>query len=336
MYQDSVFVGLDYATAFVQVCVMDRAGRMLANRRCENDGLAIAEYVRRHGRRVRGAIESCGGAADLADQLVQWAGWSLDLAHPGFVKRMKQNPDKSDYTDAQMLADLVRIGYLPRVWLAPREVRELRRLVRYRQQLVDQRRAIKLRVGAVLREHRIKRPEGKSWTKRWQHWLPGLVLPSESRWIVDQHLAAIKLLDGQIAAAEQRLEQRTVGDWLVGFLQGFAGVGLVTACTLRAEIGEFDRFQSGKQLSRFCGLTPRNASSGQRQADAGLIKAGNRQLRATLIQVSHQLIRRDRRWCAFAARHLKGGKKKCVVVAAVANRWIRWLYHQVLETKSAA
>ena len=43
------------------------------------------------------------------------AGWSLDLARPGFVKRMKQNPDKSDYTDAQMLADLVRVGYLPRV-----------------------------------------------------------------------------------------------------------------------------------------------------------------------------------------------------------------------------
>jgi transposase len=336
MYQDSVFVGLDYATAFVQVCVMDRAGRMLANRRCENDWLAIAEYVRRYGRRVRAAIESCSGAADLADQLVQWAGWSLDLAHPGFVKRMKQNPDKSDYTDAQMLADLVRIGYLPRVWLAPREVRELRRLVRYRQQLVDQRRAVKLRVGAVLREHRIKRPEGKSWTKRWQRWLRALVLPSESRWIVDQHLVAIELLDGQIAVAEQRLEQRTFGDWLVGFLQGFAGVGLVTACTLRAEIGEFDRFRSGKQLSRFCGLTPRNASSGQRQADAGLIKAGNGQLRATLIQVSHQLIRRDRRWCPFAARHLKGGKKKCVVVAAVANRWIRWLYHQVLEARLAA
>jgi transposase len=336
MVEDNVFVGVDYATAFVQVCVLDREGRMLVNRRCENDWLAITGLVRRYGPRVRGAIESCSGAADLADQLVQWAGWSLDLAHPGFVKRMKQNPDKSDFTDAQMLADLVRIGYLPRVWLAPQAVRELRRLVRYRQQLVDQRRALKLRVGALLRDHRVRRPEGKSWTKRWQRWLRMLVLASESRWILDRHLEAVELLDGQIAAAEQRLEQGTVDDWLVGFLQGFNGVGLVTACTLRAEIGEFDRFRSGKQLSRFCGLTPRNASSGLRQADAGLIKAGNAQLRATLMQVSHQLIRRDRRWHAFAIRQLNAGKKKCVVVAAVANRWIRWLYHQVLETRLAA
>ena len=47
-----------------------------------------------------------------------------------------------------------------------------------------------------------------------------------------------------------------------------SGIGLVTAVTLRAEIGRFDRFRTGKQLARFCGLSPRNASSGQRQASA--------------------------------------------------------------------
>jgi transposase len=337
MLRITLFVGLDYADSVVQVCVMDSAGRQLANRRCANDWRAIRRVVERCGWPVRAAIESCGGAADLADELVHKAGWSLDLAHPGFVKRMKQNPDKSDYTDAQMLADLVRVGYLPRVWLAPQAVRELRRLVRYRQQLVDQRRAVKLRVGALLREHRIKRPGGKSWTKRWLAWLQEeRILPSESRWIVEQHLGAVEQLEQQIGAAEKRLEQCTADDPVVSFLQGFKGVGLVTACGLRAEVGEFTRFRTGKQLSRFCGLTPRNASSGQRQADAGLIKAGNPQLRATLMQLAHQLIRRERRWCAFAARQLEAGKPKCVIVAAVANRWIRWLYHQVRKMKLAA
>jgi transposase len=337
MCQDSVFVGLDYASAFVQVCVMDGAGRMRLNRRCDNDWSAIAACVHAVGRRVRSAIESCGGSADLADQLVQRAGWSLDMAHPGFVKRMKQNPDKSDYSDAQMLADLVRVGYLPRVWLAPQAIRELRRLVRYRQQLVDQRRATKLRVSALLRDHRIQRPGGKSWTQRWQRWLQAQVLlPRESRWIVDQHVAAVEQLGQQIDAAQERLAQATQGDALVSRLQGFAGVGPVTACLLRAEIGEFERFRTGKQLSRFCGLTPRNASSGQRQADAGLIKAGNPHLRATLIQVAHALVRHDRRWCGFAARLLESGKPKCVILAAVANRWIRWLYYQVREMRPAA
>ena len=62
---------------------------------------------------------------------------------------------------------------------------------------------------------------------------------------------------------------------------------------LRAEIGRFDRFDTGKQLSRFCGVTPRNASSGNRQADAGLIKA------------------------------------------AIANRWVRWLHHELRREEGA-
>ena len=63
---------------------------------------------------------------------------------------MKQTPDKTDWGDARVLADLIRVGYLPKVWLAPEDVRQLRALVRYRQQLVAQRRAIKLRITVAI------------------------------------------------------------------------------------------------------------------------------------------------------------------------------------------
>jgi hypothetical protein len=105
-----VFVGLDYHHALIQVCVMDRPGRVLGNRRCRNDAQGAIEFVRRYGRAKGVALESCSGAADFAEELVKRAGWSVNLAHPGFVKRMKQNPDKSDFTDAQLLADLERVG----------------------------------------------------------------------------------------------------------------------------------------------------------------------------------------------------------------------------------
>jgi transposase len=67
-----------------------------------------------------------------------------------------------------------------------------------------------------------------------------------------------------------------------------------------------------------------------------LIKAGNRQLRSTLIEAAHRLIRFDRYWVEFAGDLLDRGKPKCVVVTAVANRWVRWLFHQMQPTKLAA
>jgi len=127
-----VYVGLDYHKDSVQVCVLDDRGQVLGNRRCANDAVVVIDYAERFGAVARVAIESCPGAANIAEELVQH-GWSVDLAHPGYVSRMKQNPDKTDYSDARMLADLTRVGYLPRVWLAPQAVQELRRLVRYRQ-----------------------------------------------------------------------------------------------------------------------------------------------------------------------------------------------------------
>ena len=105
----------------------------------------------------------------------------------------------------------------------------------------------------------------------------------------------------------------------------------MTSWTLRAEIGRFDRFRSGKQLARFCGTSPRNASSGERVADAGLIRAASPLLRAVVIETAHRLIRTDTHWAQMAARLRERGKPAGVRVAAVANRWIRKLYQQMRE-----
>src|ERR1700755_3679240 len=111
-----VFVGLDYHQSSVQICVMDQEGMVLLNKPCANDAAAIVQAVQRFGEKVQAAIECCCGAANLAKELAD-LGWSISLAHAGFVARMKQNPDKTDFSDARILADLVRVGYLPKVWL---------------------------------------------------------------------------------------------------------------------------------------------------------------------------------------------------------------------------
>ena len=327
----AVFVGLDYHDETVQVCILDSQGHELANRACANDWQALAGFVGRHGDGVHAALESCCGAANLAEELVSRAGWSVDLAHPGFVARMKQNPDKTDFQDAQLLADLERVGYLPRVWLAPQPVRELRQLVRYRQQLVQGRRATKLRIRAVLREQRCAAPAGMHpWTRAWCQWLRATApLSEQGRWVVQQHLRALQRWAEDLREVEARLTAVTANDPEVTRLLAQRGIGPVTAWTLRAEIGRFDRFRSGKQMARFCGLSPKNASSGQRQADAGLIRAANPQLRAVLIEAAHRLGRLDPQWQALAQRLRRAGKPGSVVAAAVANRWVRWLFHQL-------
>jgi transposase len=336
----TVCVGLDYHKDSIQVCIMDPGGRIVANRRCRNQVEALVRLVASFGDDVHAAVESCTGAAALADELATRHGWSISLAHPGYVARMKQTPDKTDWGDARVLADLVRVGYLPKVWLAPEDVRQLRALVRYRQQLVDRRRAIKLRITALLRDARVEEPCAR-WSKAWFAWLPTAEgLGSQAKWVTNNHISEYNHVTGLVVEAEHRLYEVTAADPVIAGMVALEGVGLITAATIRAEVGRFDRFATGKQLARFCGLSPRNASSGQRQADAGLIPAGNPQLRATIVEAAHRLIRLDPRWAALADRLRGSGKPACVVAAAVANRWVRWLFHQVeggaIELKDVA
>lgn len=331
-----LLLGLDYSDAFVQLCAVDEQGKLVVNRPCHNDWRELVKAVQGKGVVKRVAIEACSGAADLAEELVTHAGWHVELAHPHYVAKLKGSPDKSDFSDGRLLADLTRVGYLPKTWLPPAHVRALRQLVGYRQQLVDQRRAMKLRTGALLREHRAKPPQGAKmsrWTRAWVNFARTTGQLSEhARWIVNQTLDQVLELDERIAEAEGRLRMAAAGDKVVEKLLTQEGVGEVTAWVLRAFVGVFDRFNSGKQLSRYCGLSPKNASSGGREADGGLIKSSNKILRATAVQAAHRLIRTSDRWGRLAESMRSRGKPACVIAAAVGNRWMRRMFHEMKQT----
>jgi transposase len=332
-----VSVGLDVHQYVVQVCVLNRAGQVLSNRRVANDVTALIAAIRGHGGVHGVALECSTGTAALADALIQCTGWDVHLCHPGYVRRLRQNPDKTDLSDAHLLADLVRVGYLPRVWLAPPAIRDLRTLVRYRQQVVDSLRNTKLRIRALLREHRVPDVPQYLWTGRGRVWLRKLqTLPALAGWVLESQLAELDSALARLARVTARLREVAGQDGLIPALLAQAGIGLVTACVLRAEIGHFRRFRTAKQLSRFCGVSPCNASSGARQADAGLIRGCSRLLRDTLIEAAHRLGRCDPRWQAFRTQLRARGKAGSVIAAAVANRWMRRLFHELCALELAA
>jgi transposase len=332
-----VYVGLDYHEDTIRVCMLDEDGGELVNRNVANSPAAVVDLVRHHGGLVREvAIEACCGAADFATQLIEVTQWRVRMAHPSAVNRLKQGPDKTDHRDAWHLANLLRVGYLPEVWLADAATRQLRRLVRFRQGLVDQKKDIKLRIGALLREERIINASGgNTWTKPWMAWLKIVELGEQTRWVLDQELRRLEQAETDLVDVEKRMELATQGDAVVAKLKEQPGIGTVTAVTMRAVIGRFDRFKTGKQLSSYCGVTPCNSSSGKRQADAGLIESGNDILRPMLIQLAKRLPRHEPRWKELHTQ-LRKTKGANVTSAAIANRWLRRLYHDMVSKPQQA
>ena len=329
-----MFAGLDYHQNVIQVCVQDHTGQVRLNRSCNNDPSEVTALLRQAGPVSEVSLEACCGAAAFGEALAAMGFWRVNLAHAGYVSRLRSSPDKTDFSDARLLSDLTRVGYLPSVWLAPPEIRDLRQLVRHRQSLVNQRRNLKLQIGATLREQRVKVGEHGRWSRLWVEAVREHVgLSPAVRWIIQEKLAELAWLSGRLERASDRLREVSSVHDLYHRLHELEGVGEVTAWTLLAHIGRFDRFKNGKQLARYCGLSPRNASSGEKNADAGLVNACSRELRAVLIQCGHGLLRRPGRWRELADKLKRRGKPTNVVVAAIANRWVRSMHWRLVSSE---
>ena len=77
--------------------------------------------------------------------MLQDAGHELHLAHPMRTKAIASARVKTDAVDARTLAHLLRADLLPEAYIAPRELRDLRDLLRHRVALTRMRSALKNR-----------------------------------------------------------------------------------------------------------------------------------------------------------------------------------------------
>lgn len=329
------FVGIDFHQEFSSVCLMDADGKVVSEENCESSAHYIDKFVRwklsgKKDFRLRGAVETCGGTAKLTEDL-RGLGWTIDLAHAATVARLRLCRDKTDRQDAFVLADLVRVGYLPKVYLAPERQRQLRSLVRYRQQLALQKTQAKQRVRGLMRERHLVIHGAKAWTRAWVSELRLQIdkLGEERAWICTRYLDELDRLKEQLSEAEDRIAQAIEDLPYAKRLLELPGVGQVTAATLLAEVGDFSRFKNGKQLSRYCGLAPVNDSTGGNDKQKGIGSACNGGLRRILIELSHRLSRYVPRWSKMKKDLIKRGKSRAVATVAVANRWLRRLHYDM-------
>ena len=102
------------------------------------------------------ALEATYGWEWLAE-LLEEAGYDLHLAHPLRTRAIAAARVKTDAIDARTLAQLLRGGLLPEAYVAPREIRDLRELLRHRATLTRMRSAVKNRVHAILAKHGVAR-----------------------------------------------------------------------------------------------------------------------------------------------------------------------------------
>src|SRR5918998_5465171 len=255
-----VYVGIDLHRKRSHVAVVDDRGEQLVSRRLVNDAARFRELLGELGEDARFALEATYGWEWLAD-LLEAEGRELHLAHPLRTKAIASARVKTDAVDARTLAQLLRADLLPEAYVAPRELRDLRDLLRHRVALTQIRSALKNRVHAQLARHGIQRQHADLFGAGGREFLTELALREPPRQRLDSLLALIGDFDREIDIATEEIDARAKVDDRVAVLTQIRGLGPYTAMLVIAEVGDVTRFPSARKLCAWAGLTPTVRSS---------------------------------------------------------------------------
>ena len=280
-----VYVGIDLHRKRSQIAVLDQEGSELLSRRIVNDPETFLNLLHELGDDAQVALEATYGWEWLAD-LLEDAGYELHLAHPLRTKAIAAARVKTDAVDARTLAHLLRTDLLPEAYIAPRELRDLRDLLRHRVALTRMRSALKQRVGAILAKHGIARPYSNLFGPGGSRFLAELELREGSRRRLDSLLALIADFDREIDTTTKEIEQRAQADPYVEVLCQIRGVGRYIAMLVIAEVGDITRFPSARHLCAWAGLTPTVRSSDGKARLGHISGQGSPALRWALVEAA--------------------------------------------------
>jgi len=279
------YVGIDLHRRRSVVVHMDETGETVSTVSLPNDPLALAAEVAQAEPGVDVVLEATYGwywAADLLEE----CGATVHLAHPLGIKMFDHQRVKNDRRDAANLADLLRMGRLPEAWIAPRELRELRELVRYRAKLVALRSGLKAQVHSVLAKEGVAVPYSDLFGVAGNQLLDRLELASAYHQRLVSLRELIEVVDGQIARFETESQTRLADNPGYHVIQAICGVGPVLAGVFIAEIGDVTRFARPQQLCCWAGLTPRHRESDQVIRRGHITKQGSKLVRWAAVEAA--------------------------------------------------
>ena len=234
------------------------------------------------------AVEACTGWRFVVEELER-AGFAAHLAEPADTAtlRGRKRRAKTDRADARHLRVLCEQARLPESWIAPAHILDLRQLVRLRKTLTDQRVCWQQRIHAVLFHHGVAKPEHALVSTRTRVWLRRLALPDPSRLLIAAGLSHIDAVDAQVAPIDRWLgvyARRQPG--CRALIDRLYGVGVVTAPTILAELGDARRFRNGDAVVRHTGLDVTVYSSDGKRSPGRLSRQGPEVLRWALFEAA--------------------------------------------------
>jgi len=250
----------------------------------------------------------------------------LKVAHPEMLKAITAAKKKSDRADAEKIADLLRVNLLPECYMLSEELRELRRILRYRNMIV--RTAVKMKnkmsgllmeVGATYSKEKLHR------RKYFNNLLERIEdVPDSVKNMLQLSRSSLEMFEAVQKKLVRTLREDNLIHERAQRLTSIKGVGEVMALTWVLETGDSSRFHSARQAVSYCGLCSAQRESAGKEQRGPISKKRNKHLQTMLIEAAKLAPRWNPQLAAIHEKELKNGHRNRATLA-VARKLVEYM-----------
>jgi transposase len=285
-------VGLDVHAERIVIATLEGHSNEPVVRDIPNDAKTIRRTFQRLAKEhyeLRCCYEAGPCGFELHRQLTKM-GIGCEVIAPGLIPVRAGDRVKTDRRDATKLARLFRAGELTSITVPSEDQEAVRDLVRLRDNIRKDLTAARSRLQHFLLRHGRSFHSGRGWTQRYWVWLRAQQFDRECERVTFEHYVhEVEHQQARRTAVDAEIERVARTEQYAGAvaklvcLRGFSTLG---AMVLLAEIGDFRRFGTPRELMSFLGLIPSESSSGSSVRRGGITKTGNSLVRRVLIEAA--------------------------------------------------
>jgi len=302
------YIGLDVHKKTISYCIKTAAGQIVQQGRLEASRSVLRSWAEGLPAPWYGAMEATLFSAWIYDTLKPYAE-KLVMGHPARMKAITAGKKKSDAIDASTIADLLRCDLLPTCYVLPPELRDLRRLLRYRHLVVQESVRMQNKMAGLLMESGTPFDKDKLHGKKYFTALVKSLqeVPESVKDLLRMSRSSMEMFQATQKQLVERLLSEPALEQRVERLMSIRAVGPITALTWALEIADPHRFASIAGAVSYCGLTAAFRSSAGKQQRGPISKQRNAWLQSVLIEAAKLAPRWNPQLAALHAHELERG-----------------------------
>lgn len=319
------YIGLDIHKKTISYCVKQVDGKIMQQGKLAADRKTLLKWMGGLPGPWLGAMEATLFTGWVYDFLKPYA-VDLKVAHPEMLKAITAAKKKNDRADAEKIADLLRVNLLPECHMLSEELRELRRILRYRNMIV--RTAVKMKnkmsgllmeVGATYSKEKLHR------RKYFNNLLERIEdVPDSVKNMLQLSRSSLEMFEAVQKKFVRTLREDKLIRERVQRLISIKGIGEVMALTWVLETGDSSRFHNAHQAISYCGLCSAQRESAGKEQRGPISKKRNKHLQTMLIEAAKLAPRWNPQLAAIHEKELKNGHRNRATLA-VARKLVEYM-----------